>query len=295
MGEAKRRASSDPYFGKVPKSGKGLIISNPLVIDGTSVFIRNSNLDPLELRRALLFWDRIVWPTSNGIFICGGIDSEYLEERGVLKRPRYQVNGDAAAALADAFLQAFNEKEIAEPGQWALSTGEDALILRSSEVINDRGASVDLYRAVPIPNHDVPLEDILNFREKRLPEVRAFVVAIDEFYEKWACAEDQAHQLNLAKRQIEIACLDLIKVTRESKNPFRLSSWKIGFALNPISIVGAASLGKILDPVLGLPGLGAVLTGAASTISIKRDIGFKRDVAASKPFRFSATLELDAI
>lgn len=293
MGEAKRRKAADPYYGKIPKAGKALIISNPLEVSEGSVLVRSDQLDDYELRRAILFWDRLLWPLSNGLHIDGGTDAEFLEETGVLKRPVYRGTGDVSRLLADAYIKAFDDMEEAEPGSWALHTGENALLLRSPKLQEGRGASVALFRAVPIPDRTVPLEDILRFREKRLSEVRALVVAIDEFYQEWTLSEDEEHQFHLAVRRIEHACYDLLRVSKESKHPFRLSNWKIGFSLNPMSAIGAAAIGKTLDPIIGLDGLGAILGGAASTLSLQRDIGFKVDEAKTKPFNFAVSLEKD--
>ena len=217
LGEAKRRKDSDPYYGKIPKSGKGLIISPPMEIDGTRIFIRNSELDPIELRRSILFWDRLVWPQNNGLHFANSIEADFLEAANILERPEYRLNGDVATGIAESFLHSYFEKERREPGQWSLSTGDNSLVLKSQNISTGRGASVDLFRSIPIPEHDVPLEEILRFKDQRLSEVRCLVVAIDEFYSSWTSAEDKAHQLDLAKRKIERPCSITRSDRRERK------------------------------------------------------------------------------
>ena len=67
MGEAKLRKQTDPNFGQVPKNGlsyRGLVVSPPIEIEGNRLFAKSSNLDAQELRFSLLFWDRLVWPSS---------------------------------------------------------------------------------------------------------------------------------------------------------------------------------------------------------------------------------------
>lgn len=295
LGEAKRRKDSDPYYGKIPKSGKGLIISPPMEIDGTRIFIRNSELDPIELRRSILFWDRLVWPQNNGLHFANSIEADFLEAANILERPEYRLNGDVATGIAESFLHSYFEKERREPGQWSLSTGDNSLVLKSQNISTGRGASVDLFRSIPIPEHDVPLEEILRFKDQRLSEVRCLVVAIDEFYSSWTSAEDKAHQLDLAKRKIEQACIDMVKVAKEDQNKFRLSNWKVGFGLNALGILGAAEIGGKIGQNFGFEGLGQILGGAASTMSLSNDIGFKNQRDSSSPFKFAASLELDTI
>ena len=56
----KKRKAFDPYYGKVPKAGPGSVISNPIELkpDG-SLHMNGTALDPVELRRAALFWDHV--------------------------------------------------------------------------------------------------------------------------------------------------------------------------------------------------------------------------------------------
>lgn len=295
LGEAKNRKKSDPYYGKIPKSGKGLIISNPLVIDGTRISIPSSALDPLELRRSVLFWDKLSWPQNNGVSFGSSIEADYLESIGILGRPMYRINGDVATGIAESFLHSYFQKEALEPGQWSLSTGDSALVLKSENFSEGRGASVDLFRSIPIPEHDVPLEEVLRFKESRLCEVKSLVIAIDEFYSNWASSEDRDHQLNLAKRKIEQACIDMVKVAKEDRNKFRLSNWTIGFGVNPLGILGGAEVGGRFGQNFGFEELGKLLGGAASTISLSNGVGFKKETSSSSPFKFAASLELDII
>jgi Family of unknown function (DUF6236) len=290
MGEAKRRKESEPFFGQLPKYGKGLIISNPIEIEGNNVILKSTQLDPLELRRSILFWDRLVWPASNGIYIEGGVDEDYLKEVGILTRPVFRGNGEAGKDLAKAFTSAFRQCESLEPGAWAMSSGENALIMVDQGFAESRGASVELFRAVPIPSRDVPLEEVLRFKERRKDEARAFIIAVDKFFENWVDSEDQAHQLRNAQREIEIRCRDLIEASRESKLPFRLSSWKVGFSFNPYAIV-SGGLGKLVGAPFGMEMLGALLGAAASSIAIKRDIGSTGSENKKSAFRFASQVD----
>ena len=72
MGEAKRRKQNDLNFGRVPRDAinRGLVVSPPIEIQGSNLFVKSSSLDPQELRFALLFWDRLVWPSSRNIYLA---------------------------------------------------------------------------------------------------------------------------------------------------------------------------------------------------------------------------------
>jgi len=242
-----------------------------------------------------LFWDHLQWPQSNEFHLGHTVDTQYLEERGVLSRPSYKISGDVGSALAESYLQCFFENEKHNPGNWAVSTGDNSLLLKSKEFSAGRGESVELVRAIPIPDADVPLEEVISFKEKRKDEVRSIQLAINELYSSWTGAEDQEHQLQLSISKIEEACANIVQVAREDKNPFRLSNWTIGFGLNAIGILGAAEFGAKMGTPFGLEQLGRLLGGAASTITLSKNLGFTNDRVKSSPFRYAASLERDVI
>ncbi len=69
-------------------------------IEGTGVRGRGVNLDPMELRFALLFWDQLVWPSSDFLGAGSNPDEAFLESAGILKRREFSINGDVAQRMA---------------------------------------------------------------------------------------------------------------------------------------------------------------------------------------------------
>lgn len=269
---------------------RGVIISNPLRIEGTSVHIESSEIDPSELRRSLLFWDKIIWPETNGIHIDGGVDIDYLKELGKLIRPRFHVNGDAATALSMAFSESYSFLEGRHPGQWLLSRGEKSLQVHGKQVEEGRGVVAHLFNAVPVPVRTMPLEDVIAFKEKRGDEVIALRTAIDDFYQKWINSEDKDHQLKLAITRIDTASADMVRVAREIEFPFVMSSWKVNFNLSfdaTKAVMGYLTASAALE----LGTVSSLLAGAASsTLSIGTDIGIKKSEDRS-PFNYVASME----
>jgi len=181
VGEAKRRKASDPNFGKQRPPKRGLIVSPPLEIKGTSLYVRSSNLDPQELRFSLLLFDQIVWPSSRAIFFASSPDEEFLEQAGVLTRPNYTFSGDVAQGLAKTQIQAFADLDAREPGRWSLAQGENSFFLHDNLLEPDAGALLELQRAIPIPDKDVPLNEVLEFKRRRNDELQRLRAEIDGF------------------------------------------------------------------------------------------------------------------
>jgi hypothetical protein len=271
--DPRRRKQADPFFGRIPKGGKGLIISNPLTLSGTAM-AGIGGLDPLELRRSILFWERLVWPTPQVMRFGGGVEEEFLVEAGILKRPVIPPTSNRiqpAHEFRRIFFHAFEELESKEPGLWAMSLGESSLNIvdAPSHLKQGRGMSVELSRAIPVPDRNVPLAEVLEFKRRRIDEVARAVIALDSLFQKVVNSEDQAHQFNLAIREIDQSCTDLLKVARETEHAFRLSNWRIGYSMNPGNIGSGAVTGFAVGSIFGLPGVGALVGGMASTMTVE--------------------------
>lgn len=270
---------------------RGVILSNPLSFNGNSVSIESSDIDPSELRRSLLFWDKLVWPSTNGLFIEGGDDVRFLECEGKLVRPRFSVNGEIATALSMSFAETFKILEKLHPGQWVVSHGEKSLKIHGDAIIDGRGMITNFIRAIPIPEREMPLEDLLRFKDGRGDEVAALRVTIDEFYQDWLAAEDQDHQLQLALAKIDAASADMIRVSKESRLPFTMSSWKVNFNITVPDIMKAAAL-TIGGMEYELSTASSLLIGGLSMVSFGTDVGI-RSARKNSPFNYVASMERD--
>ncbi len=113
MGEAKRRKIADKYYGMKPKHGRGIFLSAPITVDGEKIVAASSSIDPLELRRAVLFWDRLVWPDSKIISFGSNDDEKLLEAEGILTRPRpLSFNEQAGVGGISALYRIENSSDI---------------------------------------------------------------------------------------------------------------------------------------------------------------------------------------
>lgn len=288
MGEAKRRAANDSLYGKTPKSGRGLIISCPMEIKQGKLNLISSALDPQELRFSLLFWDKLVWPVNRAFYIEGGIEEEFLQSAGVLTRPEYSVSGPVDQGLLSTYFAAFHDHERKEPGRWALAQGSNSLLIRGAPVVPGRGSLVDLHRAIPVPERDVPLDDILLFKEKRRDELIVLRTELDRFYEVVENSTDKPHAIASAVDVIDLACADVLKVSKEAGFPFSLSSLKLSFNAD-LKAIGSAAAGYLLGAQL--PTVEGVLgtVSAASTIGIGTDLFYTAATLKKNPYRYVAS------
>jgi hypothetical protein len=293
MGESKRRKAVEPNYGRASnvQSYRGLIVSPPIEVEGTHLLAKSSNLDPQELRFALLFWDKLVWPSSRAIHFASGPDELFLESAKILERPEYTFNGDVAQGIVKGQYQAFKEREQAEPGVWALSHGENSFLWKDGLADQDTGALVELHRAIPIPTTDVPLAEILEFRSRRNDELIILRRHLESFVSEIESSTDKAVALEKRIAEIDQACADLLTVGKEWQFPVYLSSLKTSFSLNPMRFLGATAIGWKMGEPYGLTAAAgaAAAAGAGSTLEIKADYGLRSIRRPSSPFRYACS------
>lgn len=290
MGEAKRRKAVDPTYGtKKP----GLIVSCPLEIDGSTINIKSIRLDPQELRFSLLFWDRIVWPSSRAIHMASGPDEQHLERLGILSRPDFTQWGDAAQGMARGQIQAFIELDRKEPGQWSIAQGEASLWVRDKIVETDNGVLLALNRAIPVPHKDVPFDEILALKIRRRDELQRLRHAVDISVGVVSNADDKVSELERQIKLIDEACADALKVFKEWQFPFQMSSVDVEFDFRPFVTFNSGIAAYALASARGLPLTESVLAGllgsaAATTpaLKIKGGLGWKGLRVRAGPYRY---------
>jgi hypothetical protein len=288
MGEAKRRAQSDPSFGK-PK--RGLVISAPIEITGDTVRLKSGHPDLQELRASLLYWDKLAWPTNRAIYIGGGPDIEFLETAKILTRPQYSFSGLGSDILVRAQTEALLELDKKEPGVWSLSQGENSILVKGGTLTQDEGVALELYRAVPVPDKDVPLNEVLEFRLKRYAELQSLRLEIDELVKTINASQDPKADLERCFPRIDQNCAAALRVGSEWRFPVKLSNLKTSFDLKPFSVVRDGLLGFLGATALGATStLVASLTGAsaaaAASVKITADFGWQGLKVRDNPYRY---------
>lgn len=268
MGEAKRRKKDDPTFGRLPKSAmdmsRGIVVSSPVNLDDIRITLAGGGLDAQELRHWLLFWDELAWPTSNLIHIAGGPDETYLEEAGVLSRPNMQMYGSftGASAMAEPHLAAFKRLDDESPGKWCLATGERSFNWTHMPLTETNAAVLELHRAIPVPNIDVPLAEVLEFKQRRRDEIKRLRAEIDIYVATVHAATDSNAVLRAKANEIERACADLLRVGHEWKYPVRLTDLKASIEFKPGDVIlKAIEVGAIGHFAFDMGTVGALLGG----------------------------------
>jgi hypothetical protein len=176
-----------------------------------------------------------------------------------------------------------------EPGMWSLAQGQNSLLLKEGLIGNKLGAFVELHRAIPVPDKDVPLADILEFRRRRFDEPQMIRSQIDSFVADLSVADDKPSELTKLAAKVDAACADALRVAKEWRFPIRLSSLKASLDLRPFTSLAAGGVGlAALGPELERSLPAAALCFAAASVKIGADFGVQRIKPRQGPYRYVA-------
>lgn len=249
-----------------------------------------SAVDQAELRKYLLYWDKIEVPlTTMVLFECEEFD--FLADVGVLQRTVYsksnmrfmhirdssnmtlpKMAGDEILEGHEAIFSILNKDE---PGQWSKAQ------LGSSPVCKDGeqkiGMEISLYEMLPVPSEETSLNDIIEFKSKRQDELIAFRSHLDDIYQKVLSAPDfdRARVTEVTRLQQSIDAL--YKTMAESKIKTLFTSLKSTVG-GMDGIVGAVA-GAAAAPYVSLSPNVAGATAAGLVIAAKM---YAQSAAANK-------------
>jgi Family of unknown function (DUF6236) len=261
---------------------RGLVISVPVMADQNQ-FRVFAQLDEQELRFSLLFWDKLDLPQNN-LVRTSDPNADFLESVGVLKQTfcPVQLSGiiKPAETYVQAHLAAYRSLDKAEPGVWSLGTGKNSVSFPERELEQGRGILVRLYEAIPVPDKDVPLQDVLEFRAKYRDELLALRFYLEAIYQRILNAGDGELALDSEVEALEKAIVDYLRVAKAVKIPFVNASFEAN--LNALAGINAG----LLTYQTGLGIVASVLAGAAAGFGVGPAVALKGHKATQTPFRY---------
>ena len=254
----------------------------------------DDQLDLQELRSALLFWDRIDYPSNNAFPGQTGPEEDFLLAEGVMSRSGIVVadQTDPGLTQRQAHLLTYRLREDQEPGRWTLGHGADALGFSPEEMAEGRGLLLKLYQAVPIPDRIMPLEDVLCFKERRRDELIALRTHFERVYQAILGAPDRPLAELTEWAALDKAIADHVRVAIETKSPFKLANLQMRFKLSDVA-VGYAAADMALKAHLPLATAvlaGGLATAASSFGSLGVGLGLKEAKVSNSPFEYITSI-----
>jgi hypothetical protein len=254
-------------------TARGIVVAPRFEFDGQTLhFPGLVGVEAEDLRKYLLYWDKIDYPNNNLIGTGTGPNEHFLIEAGVLRRTDIRFtsfSGNIGYGYILAQAQALQINNQREPGLWSMVQTANRLFLPSEVSHETRALEIELYNVLPVPSEEVSLEDILRFKERRNDELLALRAAMDELYLEVIDSSDVPRAKTAALRRLENSLRNLHTATNESWASKLLASLRVELNMPNIAthaVVGAALAPTVLDIS---PSLGAALGATAAAIKFE--------------------------
>lgn len=242
--------------------------------DGTAGGMElNGTLDPGLLRNHLLYWDKIVYLEIAGLFGSRLMElSDFQEAYEAGRFYLFRVQGPSKMHSGDMprMYQELQYRFVSDANQrtedhWSI--GQTVSRLYEADNLAERSSviSIALQEALPVLDSNVPIHDVLAFRERRSSEFRAFRAALDDMYQSILKHEDQHMAILRSKEKIQRSVNDISKAMQDIGSVQVRASWNTLWRVP----VEALKVYAALTAVFPLIPTELALVGAATEAAIK--------------------------
>ena len=278
-----------PYErGIILTSNSSVMVVGEATSEGTRFYPRHMQKvrpDPHELRSALLMWDKVHLPEPIwGKSLKLGADLSFLEAEGVLwdaevKAPK-GLPGALVAPIAREKL--FRALDSISPSKWALSGWIDGIAMPEDALVNEKGLLVTLHNMLPIPDQDVSLEDLLNFRIKYAQERLELKERMEQLYDEIRASQDRPLRELRATEEIARVSDDIVQ--KLARNGIKGMRGSISAALD---FDWVSAVKAFVPTTLET---GSFVSGGLAGISAGSFPGLKKKAAGNAPYTYSMKL-----
>ncbi len=136
----------------------------------------------------------------------------------------------------------------------------------------------------PCPPSGTPVENILEFKQKRIAELQRLRAALGEVYLKIAQSADEEMALQIAAREVDKSISDLLKSSREWWKLIRLSDAKT------LVNLGTAAAASLVGLAAQMPGAAAIVGGAGAVISVGKGVKTKLKADRTSPYWYAVSV-----
>ena len=227
---------------------RGVIITpNYKVLDGGGLHLEG-NVDPINLRKYLLFWDKIDYPVNNMVHVDGGIDIQLLIKEGIatsteISFQKMEAHENGFIFLASQMI-AFEKNNKSKDKEWSIAQPTQNLIIPQEYSKRQGCLTFELYDAVQVPTADVPLQEIVEFKMRRNAELLALRDSMDSVVDQIMASQDIPKRKNKALNKLHRDLNDFNRVMKETNFEHAKRSLT-SIATDPwFGVAGAGSLVK---------------------------------------------------
>lgn len=268
---------------------QGIVVAPKYTILNNGVLFDEAIINPDDLRKYVTYWDKIDYPDNNLFGFSEIPEYDFLIKAKVMKRTKFRISafdGELGELHKEFQYRALLLNQRRKNEVWTLAQSQQELVLRKEDLIKTRTLNFEMHNSLPVPKASVPLEEILEFKNKRSSEIIAFRTVMGEFYHDVIKSADSVQTLQNKINHIENCVNELSRVMDESYLE------RVHMSMNAkIDITKAASaLGGVM--ALSAQGLYPITTGIIGGLTAATFAGFRLSVDFSfKPKKVSDELK----
>ncbi|SBO09475.1 hypothetical protein VME0621_01574 [Vibrio mediterranei] len=201
---------------------RGIVVTpNYDILNGGHGIQIHGPVEPINLRKYVLFWDKIDYPTNNMIHIGACNDIEFLIQEGVAKSSSVrfrELRGDQNGLIFLATQMSAYEDNNKNPEQeWSIAQPTQQLLIPQSYAKTQGCLEFELYNAIQIPTGDVPLAEVYEFKKRRNDELLALRDSMDAIVDSVLSSQDIPKRKSKAINKLHRDLNDYNRVLKETK------------------------------------------------------------------------------
>lgn len=255
---------------------RGVIAAPAIISIHGNGFTMERGLSPQEIRYYALYWDKVVIPGSNLVYV-GLPEEEILIQSGVIERPRVGFQGSFGGAdIGNSFAvaQSAIAKKLMEEEKstdWVLHQIGNKLSIPKEYIEQKNSLRFELVNLLPVPDGATPIADILEFKERRKTEFNALHECIELAYIEALKCPDPDLGVSRAIRELKKSIENLDAVSNEKWERTSKFDFATEFNLDGGKIVNGIASGAAFDfftNAFTLP-VGSIIGGVASIFKFK--------------------------
>lgn len=266
---------------------RGIIMAPPIEVTDSGIISGKIDLKQ-QIRMLLFFWDKIILPNNNILHInySNVDDINLLQQEKILEIEEvwltglYSANKDMFLNVQEEIFHSYNHD--GAECLWSLQQLHEDLSFQASKNIKttlQRTIEFELYKAIPIPKKSIPLEEILNFKEKYNDELMTLRLCLSAMYDEIIRSPDQIYTKSIKLSQLVKAIDDLhnsMDSHKVMKNKF-LASKKIVLRTDFSDLIGAIPAGYGIYEGMNHLGIPSPLSMLLASLGAFIKIGIKEN------------------
>jgi len=257
---------------------RGIVSSqNAFSVDkNKNYFSLSQGLNTIDINYYSLYWDKLVIPSTS--FIYYAVPNEkVLIDCGFLTRPKVNLVGPLSAdtlPIQESLTQTKTVDMLRSQYRnidWSLHFLNNALF-PSSQSIKKECIRMELAQLLPVPDSNVPIEDILDFKHRRSDELRALHSYCDELYDEILKSGDLDFTKMKSLERLKSCLEDLDKLNKQGwRSPIKFNmSFAPEFDLSQLGSASITGLAAIQSPhPMATLTAGAILNVLGGFIKVK--------------------------